>query len=331
MNNQFDIPIVLIIFKRPEKSAQIMSQIALVKPRKIYIISDGGRTDEEKQVVGKCRQAVEKAITWDCTVVKDYAYENKGVFDRIGLGALRVFEKEKSAIFLEDDNLPQVSFFYYCKELLIKYENNPDVMWICGTNYLGSCQFSNGADYGFTRNLLPCGWASWSDKFTENYDKDFRHYSAMRVHELKKSYLLKGLFKHDVRAWEEEKQREIMKKRFISWDYHMSFSLRVHNKLGIIPRNNQIKNIGVDDLSAHGGKSFNGVMIKRLCGMDSFPLSIPLKHPVSVEIDHAIEKKLERIITEPFSLLLMGKINRLLRHMFRIPVNTSAREYFRKT
>lgn len=330
MSKQFDVPVVLIIFKRPDKSVQIMSRIAQVKPRKMYIISDGGRTEMENQIVLQCRQAVEKAVTWECAVVKDYAAENKGVFDRIGLGALRVFEQEKCAIFLEDDNLPQISFFYYCKELLSKYEENPDVMWICGTNYLGSCHFSSGADYGFTKNLLPCGWASWGEKFRAYYSRDFSLYSPERVHLLRKSYVSRRLYVHDIRAWKQEVSRKAQKGRFISWDYHMSFSLRVHDKLGIIPRNNQIKNIGVDDLSAHGGRTFDNVMIQRLCGMDSYPLIFPLKHPGKVEVDQQIEKRLERIITEPVSILVAAKSAKLLRFVFKIPQNQRIRTYFGK-
>lgn len=84
MSNQFDVPVVLVIFKRPEKSVQIVSQIAKVRPRKLYIVSDAGRTTEENQIVSECRHAVEEVINWDCEVVKDYAVETKEYMTGLG-------------------------------------------------------------------------------------------------------------------------------------------------------------------------------------------------------------------------------------------------------
>jgi hypothetical protein len=83
---QFDIPVVLFIFKR-DKAVDIVKRIGRVKPRKIYLMADQGRNDEEKKQVQICRQMVEAAIDWDCEVIKNYAEENRGVYENIGLGA----------------------------------------------------------------------------------------------------------------------------------------------------------------------------------------------------------------------------------------------------
>ena len=80
--------------------------------------------------VGK---TVEFLINWDCEVIKNYAKENRGVYQNIGEGARWVFEREEKAIFLEDDNLPETSFFRFASEMLEKYETAPEVLWICGT------------------------------------------------------------------------------------------------------------------------------------------------------------------------------------------------------
>lgn len=326
---QFEIPVVLIIFKRPEKSVHIVSRIAQVKPSKVYIISDEGRSDEEKKEVKRCRKMVENAITWNCTLVKDYATENRGVYDRIGLGAIRVFTEEKWAIFLEDDNLPQVSFFYYCQDLLKKYEADQRVLWICGTNYLESCSFQSGADYGFTKHMLPCGWASWGDKFRKNYDKDFSLFDIHTGRALRKTYSHYRLYRQDVRNWKMEIESARRNGRYKSWDYHMGFSLRVHQKLGIVPRLNQIENIGVDASSAHGGTSFENVMTKRLCGMRAYSMSFPLIHPQAVECDKHVEKQLAKIITAPVSFDVVGKASAMIRTALNIPADIRIIDYFR--
>jgi hypothetical protein len=327
MNEKFDIPVVFIIFKRLEKSKQILSRIAQVEPSKIYLISDEGRNEEERSAVMRCRAEIEAAITWECTIIKDYAEENKGCFDRIGLGALRVFKQEKWAIFLEDDNLPELSFFYYCRDLLKEYERDDRVLWICGTNYLEQCAFESGADYGFTQHMLPCGWASWSEKFTKCYDKDFSLYTRENKAYLKKNYCSKSLFRKDSKNWERELSFLKEKGRFASWDYQMCFSLRMHNKMGIMPKYNQIENIGVDSAAAHGGTTFNAVMTQRFCGMKSHPLTFPLKHPNEVEIDPIIEKRLEKIILPPVEFHPVWALYGMIHKLLKVPDNTSIRSY----
>ena len=135
---QFDIPVALFIFKRSEKAILIINQIAKVAPKRIYLIGDGPRNDSEIKEVELCRKEIESAINWDCEIVKNYADKNRGVYENIAGGAKWVFQREKQAIFLEDDNFPEVTFFDYCKELLEKYESDNRVLWICGTNYLES-------------------------------------------------------------------------------------------------------------------------------------------------------------------------------------------------
>ena len=100
----FEIPICLFMFQRKDTVLRIIERISHVKPKKIYLMCDQGRNNEEKQRVAECREAAEKAIDWKCEIIKDYASENRGVFDNIGMGAMRVFEHEETAIFLEDDN-----------------------------------------------------------------------------------------------------------------------------------------------------------------------------------------------------------------------------------
>ena len=96
---QFDIPVVLFMFKR-DKAVDIVKRIAEVKPRKLYLLADQGRNDEEKKLAAECRQKVEAAIDWECEVIKNYAEENRGVYQNIGQGAIWVLRREKWAIFL---------------------------------------------------------------------------------------------------------------------------------------------------------------------------------------------------------------------------------------
>lgn len=327
--SQFDIPVVIFIFRR-EKAVEVIKRIGLVKPKKLYILADNGRNEKEIEEALHCRELVEKSITWECEVIKNYADKNRGVFENIGLGAKWVFEREKWAIFLEDDNLPEVTFFQYCKELLELYENDTRVLWICGTNYLGKYEAEDGSSYMFTKHLLPCGWASWSDKFNRFYDCTLSLCeNKVLLNKIKKTYIDKRLFYQYRRSWLAEYNRIKNGKKPISWDYHMDFSLKANNVYGISPIFNQIKNIGVDEYSTHKGNSFKQVLTSRFCSMDSYKLEFPLKHPLTVLPDNKYEKKISKIMLYPLSMRIKFFILRIVRKVLKIPQDITTKQYIK--
>ncbi|HBT63293.1 MAG TPA: hemolytic protein HlpA [Ruminococcaceae bacterium] len=320
----FDIPVALFLFKRKSTALQIIEKISQVRPLKIYILSDEGRTSVERKLVSNVRKSVEEAINWECEIIKNYANENRGVYANIALGAKWVFEHEEMAIFLEDDNLPEVSFFGYCKELLEKYKDDSRVLWICGTNYLGKYEPQDGSSYMFTKHLLPCGWASWGKKFNEYYDYNLKLLNSdYLIKRVKYEYHDKRLYEQQMSNVELEKYKFDHNIQYMSWDYHMAWSCRVNNVYGISPKYNQIKNIGVDEFSAHGGNSMNLVMTKRFCGMESYNLELPLKHPQVVLTDIIYEKKTGNIILLPLKVRIKLKLRKLIGKAFYLPPSVS--------
>lgn len=312
----FEIPVCLFVFQRKDTVLQIIDRISQVKPRKMYLISDQGRNEEERQRVAECRRVAENAINWKCELVKDYAQDNRGVFGNIGLGAKRVFEQEEVAIFLEDDNLPETTFFYYCQEMLERYRDNERIVWVCGTNYLGKYYNETYDSYMFTQHLLPCGWASWKNKYEKYYDAYFSHYNKNVTQRMKATYRNIPLFKQQIESINREYNRMQSGEKFRSWDYQMCFSIRANDLLGISPAYNQIKNIGVDSFSEHGGVSYSDIMTQRFCGMDSFPLEFPLRHPETILIDPDYEEKIGNIILYPLSWRIRKPFGKLKRKIF---------------
>lgn len=330
MQNGFRIPIVLFFFKRPEKTIQIIKQISKIQPQKIYLISDGARNEEEVLLVDKCREGAERAIDWPCNIIKNYAMQNEGVFNRIALGAKWVFNHEETAIFLEDDNLPELSFFKFCEEMLERYKDVDRVLWICGTNYLNDCQPLDGSDYFFTQNMLPCGWASWGRKFEKYYDGYLDLWENEYVqNRIKKEYQSSTLLKQDIARWNNELKRKKRGDRFNSWDAQMAFSIKVHGLLGIVPKYNQICNIGVDINSIHGGTSLENIMTKRFCEIPTKSLYFPLKHPLVIWTDPTFENKISKIITLPLQYRIKGKINSFLKRILFIDKEDSLSEKLR--
>lgn len=295
-------PVVLFIFKRKHTLARIMERIAQAAPETFYIISDQGRNEEEKALVLECRALVESLVTWNCEVVKDYANENRGVYAQIGLGAERVFAREETAIFLEDDNLPDQTFFPYCEEMLDRYAEDERVLWVCGTNYLGKFRHDNG--FYLSHHLTPCGWASWATKYSFYYDKNLSitdkdgwkkvvksHYSDVR------------LYRQQLRDILAERTRRDEGERYRSWDFHMNLSIRYNNLYSVVPSVNLIENIGVDEFGTHGtpsqGDELTDIMTQRFCGVPTQPLSFPLDAVDSGSFDQEFEREVGNVILYP--------------------------------
>ena len=314
----FNIPVAIFILKR-DKAVHVINRIKQVKPQKLYILADQGRNEQEKLLAEECRRKVEAAIDWDCEVIKNYAKENRGVYENIGEGAKWVLRQEKWAIFLEDDNVPEVSFFQFCKEMLERYENDTRVLWVCGTNYIGDYKPESNDSYVFTRHMLPCGWASWSHKFERFYDGKLELCNdPVTMERVKDVYVNKSVYNHYKKCWLSEYARIKRGEKPISWDYQMDFSIKAHNLFGICPCKNQIQNIGVDEHSEHGGKSLSSVMTRRFCGMSSYPIDFPLKHPSTLLVDPVFEKKIGKIILPPLAGRIKAVIYRTLKKFLRL-------------
>lgn len=314
---QFEIPIVLFVFKRFDKIIPIVERLAEVKPKKVYIIADGPRDDSDIEAVRKCREQIEEQIDWPCTIVKNYSEGNRGVYANIGKGAAWVFEREEEAIFLEDDNLPEITFFRFCHEMLERYKDDERILWICGTNYLENYQ--SKYSYVFSRHMLPCGWASWKKKFLKYYDGELDSLNNVKKRlEIRKNYESKKFYRYDRQRWMAEFDRIKKGQRPISWDYQMSFSIRLNGLYGVVPTMNVIENIGVDENSIHGGKSMDNIMTKRFCGMKAIPINFPLIHPDVVKLDKDFEKKILKIILPPLSSRIKKTISNMIKRVFKL-------------
>ena len=118
-------PVVFFIFNRPQETAQVWQAIRTTRPARLYIVSDAPRPGVagEASRVQECRKIAE-SIDWPCQVETDYAVQNLGCGARISSGLNKVFSREERAIILEDDTVPEPSFFRFCETLLERYADH---------------------------------------------------------------------------------------------------------------------------------------------------------------------------------------------------------------
>lgn len=322
MKNTFKIPVCLFLFRRSETLPQIFAVLRKVRPAKIYLRSDEGRTEEEKREVNKVRELAVSLIDWDCEVVKDFATTNRGVYENIGLGAIEIFKKEKQCIFIEDDNLPNESFFNYCEQMLEYYKDDPKTLLICGTNY-GGDKFKNYKTSCFRiKALLPCGWASWSDKFIKYYpllleDVDSPDFDKTFLGK----YKCKALGRQQLKSIKFERNKYLKESKFNSWDYHLIESIMMNDLYVISPKVNLIRNIGVDTLSTHNQINFKkykrNIMTKRFCDVPTFSLDGDIDPTIYESENKKYQRYCDKTILKPLILRIKEKIVSIRNLLFR--------------
>jgi len=231
----FETPVVLVIFNRPNLTKKVFEQIAKVRPKKLYIIADGPRFNDEKSLCDATRDII-NLIDWDCNLETDFSDMNMGPDKRIYTGMNWVFSKEDKAIVLEDDCLPTDSFFYFCEELLNKYNNDEKIMHINGTNLQNGVSRTDSSYY-FSIYPWPWGWATWKRAW------DMFDYELKSLPKFKEEGRLNEYFKT-------EKEQQFFSKFFEShdllraWDLKWLFNCIYYDALSITPDKNLVSNIG---------------------------------------------------------------------------------------
>src|SRR5215207_9310730 len=115
---QLKTPVAFVIFNRPSTTQRVFAEIARAKPRKLLVVADGPRSDRpgEDERCAATRTIIE-GVDWDCEVLTNYSSVNLGCKHRVASGIDWVFEKVPEAIILEDDCLPDPTFFRFCQEM----------------------------------------------------------------------------------------------------------------------------------------------------------------------------------------------------------------------
>lgn len=284
-----DVPVQINIWIRPEQQRRQFEIIREARPRILFLVSDGGRNQEEWDAIGENRRMYDEEVDWDCEIYRTYKDENCGMYYMAGEIYSLVWSKVDRCIFLEDDILPSVSYFQFCAEILERYKDDLRVSMVCGMNHAKEWE-SEHVDYFFSRRGSIWGLAFWKRTYELNWNTDYQE----------NPYLLDALF-----SWTKDKKD--YKAQAMSYirtgycdghppgpEFYLKNSHFAQYQLAIIPSKNMIRNIGFGESSAHGD-SLERLprATRRLFDMPTYELEFPLRHPnfvipdVKYEAEHA--------------------------------------------
>lgn len=277
-----DVPVVIVFFDRPQMLAKLWERIELARPSTLIGLSDGPKVKADLERINQCREIFKP--TWKCEFVPVYLEENVGVDDNVRQGLTKVFSWFEEAIVLEDDCIPDPSFFRYCSELLERYKFDERIFSISGLNqFAGRYDWTEQSDYAFSRFFSSWGWAGWR-----------RNWQSCRWHQqdenwpVIESLLASRGLSNDSIAWWRKVVRDHWRDLWNAWDFQFCLTGLTLNKLTVFPRQNAVTNIGMNS-----GVHFNNYLLPwKLPPVQEFVF--PLADPELVVIDNQYDNLFEK-------------------------------------
>ncbi|HRJ70790.1 MAG TPA: hypothetical protein PLS03_01125 [Terrimicrobiaceae bacterium] len=287
-------------------TAHVVSVLQKAKPPVLRIAADGPRSHipGEREKCLEARRIAQSLVNWPCIVETDFSDENLGCRKRVASAITSFLSDHEEGIILEDDCVPEVTFFPYCAELLARYRTNEEVMMICADSVVPTGRF-RGESYRFSRIGLPWGWATWKrawDLYRENME-GWDEWIASGAPEKFISH--SGYRESLIKVMTDTRDGKVD-----TWDYQWIFSYWAANAVAVVPNTNLVSNIGFGPDATH---TFSRA--DRCFARTTSPMVFPLTHPLSVHVAPDLETKVFRTFFEPPGIL--AKVQRLIRNSFR--------------
>ncbi len=236
-----DVPVLIIPFRRPDKIKQVIAALALVKPKYVYVLCDGPRPNNEMEAkqVEEAR-AISTNLPWDCEIKTNFKETNVGLTPNIVSGIDWFFDNVEMGIILEDDCIPDPSFFSFCAELLEYYKDDKSIMHISGNNFHQGKTYGDGS-YFFSHYSHSWGWATWR--------------RAWRLYHEANAHLPEYLNNNRLDELPFTKSAKSFWHKVLSntniWDSRWLYTTWYFNGLCILPNRNLVSNIGFGHDATH--------------------------------------------------------------------------------
>jgi len=285
----------------------VLERILESGPRRLLVIADGPRADRpgERELCLQARALIDRARSV-CDVATNFAEDNLGLRRRLNSGLDWVFEQSDRAIIVEDDCLPEPSFFRFCDEMLLRYADDPRVMMVSGDNFLPRRRKLRHSYY-FSHYAHIWGWATWQRAW-KLCDPTLSDWHARR----NSGWLEKTLdTQAEVQYWRDIFD-QVHDGRINTWDYQWQYACLANHGLSAVPARHLVTNIGLDTAATNTfGEDDRHFHVRA----ESLPM--PLRHPSTVQRDaKADQTEFQTLFGKPSRLVkLLRKVRKRLRRL----------------
>lgn len=315
MSNNLYTPILFLTFNRLNTTKKVFQAIKEAHPKKLYVASDGPRASVsgEDLKVKEVRDFIESNINWECEVKTLFRDNNLGCKLAVSGAIDWFFENEEQGIILEDDCLPDQSFFRFCEELLERYKDNEEIAVISGNNF--NKEKIGEADYYLSKIPHIWGWATWRRTW-KKYDVTMSSFPKFKKNEeIKKIWSDKNVQNYWLYIL-----NEVYNNKINTWDYQLSFFLFINKSFCICPNINLVSNIGF-------GKEFTNTMVpdERVMDLISKEINFPLSHPSQIKYDISNDSYVNRIYLNNYKLKKLLKnigLFRFIKYIYKYALSS---------
>ena len=295
-------PIIFLIFNRPQMTDRVFARIREAQPSQLFVVADGPRADraDDKEKCEKTRKIVE-SVDWDCEVFRNFSDINLGCKARVASGISWAFERVDRAIVLEDDCLPDSTFFQFCSELLEYYRDDERIMAISGDNFQFGRKRTKDSYY-FSRYPHCWGWATWKRAW-RYYDVDMKLWP-----QAKQENRLKGILysRTAIGYWHNAFQKTY-DGSVDTWDRAWTLTCWLQNGLCILPNANLVSNIGFTAEGTHLTYEHSPFSC-----MPTEEMSFPLRHPSMILRNAQADE-----FTQSYQFGLLARLYRKIRSILK--------------
>jgi len=243
-DQEITVPILFIVYNRPDISKHSLNALAVVRPRTLLVAADGPKSPEDARLCGLTRKLIDE-VKWPCDIRKNSTDKNLGCGIRVYSAIEWAMEQFEELIILEDDCIASPSFFGYCQGMLEYYRYDERVMHVSGNNFQKKTD-STKYSYYFSKYTHAWGWATWRRAWK------YFDWTMARWPECRDAGILRNWCDDpcEQRYWLKVFEEMHGGRRDV-WDYQWNFACWAQNGLAVLPSVNLVSNIGYGEDATH--------------------------------------------------------------------------------
>jgi hypothetical protein len=239
-------PIALFVYNRPqhtERTLKFLKQNELAAESRLFIFSDGPKTDDDLDKVMLVRDLL-KTVDGFKSVEIIERKENLGLANSVIAGVNRLVKDYGQVIVFEDDLITSPYTLTYFNEGLKRYRNEERVMHIGA--YMYNLKENRLPESFFYRAATSWGWATWErawQHFEPNIDTLISQFDAKKKSDFS--------IEHHMNFWKQ--MLDFKNGKNNSWAIRWYASIFLKNGLTLNPAHSLVNNIGHDGTGVHSG------------------------------------------------------------------------------
>jgi hypothetical protein len=274
------VPVLFLVFNRPYHTRQTFEALRKIKPRYLYIGADGPREGNARDVK-KCQEVrnIATAVDWECEIKTLFNQKNLGTKIAVSNAITWFFNEVEEGIIIEDDCVPDPTFYNFASAMLDLYRHDERIMHINGTNLLMGKQIVTDSSYYYSNLCQVWGWATWRRAW-QHFDAFMKDFEA-----IDKVQLLSTISDDPaVSNYWYGCLDSVYRGEVDTWDYQWFYAFWKKRGTAVTPSLNMVSNIGFGEEGTRTIIKFNP-----FSKMKRYPMK-KIIHPPAFAINESADR-----------------------------------------